>query len=62
MEVFDPAKFKIVMEAADTQIAADYLKPYGQYSALNVPWYSILGNHECDRGSNANPLACVAAC
>ena len=35
-----------IQNTSDPQIEVDYLKPYGQLSSLNVPWYSILGNHE----------------
>ena len=30
----------------NAEIVTDYTGPYGKYKSLNVPWYSILGNHE----------------
>ena len=35
-----------ITSTSDSQIATDFTGPYGKYSSLNVPWFSVLGNHE----------------
>eukprot|EP00965_Chrysotila_dentata_P250577 6209528-Pleurochrysis_carterae.AAC.2 len=31
---------------SDFQIQTDFVQPYSKYPSLDVPWYSVLGNHE----------------
>jgi len=35
-----------LQNVSDPQIAVDFEEPYGPVKGLDVPWYSVLGNHE----------------
>lgn len=32
--------------ATDSQVSVDFDLPYGKIAGLDVPWFSVLGNHE----------------